>query len=144
MVWQKHQFKSYGVEFKTPDNWRVGINDTASQAYIECYSPDNSIYFFITSADNEKKSEPEIVLSYLKVTYTNSDFIREEKKKINNVDFLLSSGINKMNEIQTFIKLGVGTRRNKVIMIDSGYNDVNSADEDDLLNTIINSIAIID
>ncbi len=140
--WKKHRFKSHRVEFKTPGSWRVAINDTASQAYIECYSPDDQIYFFITSADNEKNSDPEIVLSYLKVTYTNSEFIREERLTINHIDFLFSSGMNKMNEIQTFIKLGVGVYKDRVYMVDSGYSRVNSDEDERLLTDIIESIKV--
>lgn len=141
--WEKHSFENYEFEFKTPSNWHVTINDSASQIYLECYSPDNQIYFFITSTENEKKSSPEIVLSYLKVTYENCEFIREEQKKINNVDFVFSSGINRMSEIQTYIKLGVGKHKNRIYMIDSGYSEVNSDEADNLLNDIINSIKAI-
>ncbi|MBL7995786.1 hypothetical protein JNM05_10485 [bacterium] len=141
--WEKHTFESYEFEFKTPSNWNVTINDRASQIYVECYSPDNQIYFFITSAENEKKSSPDIVLSYLKVTYENCEFIREESKKINNVDFVFSSGINRMSEIQTYIKLGVGKHKDRIYMIDSGYSEVNSEEADNLLNEIINSVKAI-
>jgi hypothetical protein len=141
--WEKHTFESYEFEFKTPSNWHVTINDSASQIYIECYSPDNQIYFFITSAENEKKSAPDIVLSYLKVTYENCEFIREETKKINNVEFVFSSGINRMSEIQTYIKLGVGKHKNRIYMIDSGYSEVNSEEADQLLNEIISSVKAI-
>ncbi len=141
--WEKHVFENYGFEFKTPSNWNVTINDSTSQIYVECYSPDNQIYFFITSADNEKKSEPEIVISYLKVTYENCEFIREEKQKINNVEFIFTSGINRMSEIQTYIKLGVGKHKNRIYMIDSGYSEVNSEEADNLLNAIINSVKAI-
>jgi len=141
--WEKHTFENYEFEFKTPSNWNVTINDRGSQIYVECYSPDNQIYFFITSAENEKKSSPDIVLSYLKVTYENCEFIREESKKINNVDFVFSSGINRMSEIQTYIKLGVGKHKDLIYMIDSGYSEVNSEDADNLLNDIINSVKAI-
>lgn len=141
--WEKHKFENYGFEFRTPANWNVTINDSASQIYIECYSPDNQIYFFITSAENEKKSAPEIILSYLKVTYENCEFIREEKKRINNIDFVFSSGINRMSEIQTYIKVGVGKNKNRIYMIDSGYSEVNSEEDDNLLNEIINSVKAI-
>lgn len=143
LQWEKHVFENYEFEFKTPANWHVTINDSSSQIYIECYSPDNQIYFFITSAENEKKSEPDIVLSYLKVTYENCEFIREETKKINNVEFVFSSGINRMSEIQTYIKLGVGKHKNRIYMIDSGYSEVNSEEADQILNEIINSIKAI-
>ena len=141
--WKRHTFKAYRVEFMTPNDWNIAINDSASQAYIECYSPDSQIYFFLTTADNEKKSEPEIILSFLKVTYANSDFIREEKQVINGIPFLFSSGINKMNEIQTYIKLGVGLHKNRVYMVDSGFNDVNSDDDEAILSTIIHSIKVL-
>jgi hypothetical protein len=141
--WEKHVFESYEFEFRTPANWHVTINDSSSQIYVECYSPDNQIYFFITSADNEKKSEPDIILSYLKVTYENCDFIREEKQKINNIEFVFTSGINRMSEIQTYIKLGVGKHKGRIYMIDSGYSEVNSEEADLLLNEIINSVKAI-
>ena len=141
--WEKHSFENYEFEFKPPSNWHVTINDSASQIYIECYSPDNQIYFFITSTENEKKSSPDIVLSYLKVTYENCEFIREEQKKINNVDFVFTSGINKMSDIQTYIKLGVGKHKDRIYLIDSGYSEVNSDVADNLLNDIIGSIKAI-
>lgn len=141
--WKKHTFKAYRVEFMTPDTWLISINASTPQAYIECYSADNQIYFFITVADNEKKSSPEIILSYLKVTYANSEFIREEQRDIDGVPFLFSSGINKMDDIHTYIKVGVGLYKNRVYMVDSGFNNVNSDEDEALLSTIINSIRVL-
>jgi hypothetical protein len=138
--WDKHQFKSYSVEFMTPSNWKVSINDSTEKHYIECYSPDEQLYFFLTSAENDKNTEIEIILSYLKVTYANSEFLDDERKKINNVEFIFSNGISRMNEIQTYIKLGVGKYKKMIFMIDSGYNNLESDDAEPLLEKIIQSI----
>lgn len=142
--WEKHKFKNYKLEFKTPPNWRVTVKDSSQKSYIECLSQDNQIYFFLTMAENEKKSNNEIVLSYLKITYGNAEFIREEQKQINNIDFMFTSGIAKLDELQTFIKLGVGRHKKFIYMIDSGYSEVNSDEADRLLNAIIESIKAID
>ncbi len=139
-TWDKHQFKSYNVEFMTPSNWKVSINDSTEKHYIECYSPDEQIYFFLTTADNEKNTEIEIVLSYLKVTYASSEFISDERKKINNVDFVFSNGFARMNEIQTYIRLGVGKYKKMIFMIDSGYNNLDAEDAEPVLEKIIQSI----
>ncbi len=138
--WQTHRFSSYSVEFITPDNWKVGINDSTEKHYIECYSPDEQLYFFLTTADNEKNTEIEIVLSYLKVTYANSEFLSDERKKINNVEFIFSNGVSRMNEIQTYIRLGVGKYKNMIFMIDSGYNNLENTEAEPLLEKIIQSI----
>lgn len=138
--WQKHQFKSYSVEFMTPSDWKVGINDSTEKHYIECYSPDEQIYFFLTTAENEKNTEIEIVLSYLKVTYANSEFLNDEHLKINNIDFIFANGVSRMSEIQTYIKLGVGKYKKLIFMIDSGYNNLDNPDAEPLLDKIIQSI----
>jgi hypothetical protein len=141
--WEKHKFRSYKLEFKTPPHWHVTVKDSAEKSYIECLSRDNQVYFFLTMAENEKKSTNEIVLSYLKVAYANADFIREEQKRINNIDFVFSSGIAKLDELQTYIKLGVGSYKKFIYMIDSGYTEVNSDEADRLLNEIIGSIKAV-
>jgi hypothetical protein len=142
--WEKHKFKNYRLEFQTPPHWHVTVKDSSEKSYIECLSQDNQIYFFLTVAENEKKSTNEIVLSYLKITYGNAEFIREEQKKINNIDFIFASGIAKLDELQTFIKLGVGNHKRFIYMIDSGYSQVNSDEADRLLNDIIESVKAID
>ncbi|MCB0834839.1 MAG: hypothetical protein KDC45_15325 [Bacteroidetes bacterium] len=138
--WETHRFEGHHLEFKTPPHWQVTIRSDSIQAYIECLRPDQDMYLFITSAINEKQSSPEIVLTYLKVTYSGCDFIRQESKKVNNIDFLFTSGINSMSEIKTFIKLGVGIYEDRIFMVDSGYSDVNNDEDDQLLNSILESL----
>jgi len=142
--WETHNFENYEIEFQTPSNWSVTIAQNFDQNYIECLSPDNQIYFFITSSENEKKSSNDVVLSYLKVTYANSQFLNEEQKKINNIDFLFTTGVNSLEDIQTFIKLGVGNHKKRVYMIDSGYNSIGSKDAEATLTRIIESMKAID
>ena len=142
--WEKHKFRNYRLEFKTPPHWHVTVRDSTEKSYIECLSQDNQIYFFLTMAENEKKSTNEVILSYLKIAYGNADFIRDEQRKINNIDFMFTSGIAKLDELQTFIKLGVGSHRKFIYMIDSGYSQVNSDEADQVLNTIIESIRSVD
>ncbi|NUM81753.1 hypothetical protein HUU42_13220 [bacterium] len=144
--WEKHEFKNYFVEFKTPSDWYVTFNTDSKEeySYIECVSPDNQMYFFITSTSNELKSSNDIILSYLKVTYSTSQFLLEEQKKINNIDFVFSTGITHLENIQTFIKLGVGNHKERVYLVDSGFNNVENKEAEKILQTIIESIRAID
>ncbi len=138
--WETHKFEMYNVQFKTPPSWNVDINNSGEKSYIECTSRDNEIYFFLTVAENEMKTTPEILLSYLKVTYGNCDFIREETKTIHGIDFLFSIGINTNQDVSSYIRLGVGKKKNWMYMIDSGFNNVNSDQDEELLNQIISTI----
>ena len=142
--WEKHEFPNYRVEFSTPANWYVTINDNTEKSYLECYSPDNQVYFFLTTAENEKKSTNEVVLGYLKVTYANSAFSTDETKKINNIDFIFTNGVSSMNETKTFIRLGVGNHKNFIYMIDSGYSTIDSKEAQETLDKIIASLRSVD
>lgn len=139
-LWEKYTFKSYQVEFMLPQNWTVAINDSGEKHYIECYSPDEQVYFFLTSAENEKNTDIEIILSYLKVTYANSEFVDEERRKINNINFVFSSGYTRMNETASFIRLGVGAYKKLIFMIDSGFSNPDDSEAASLLEKIYQSI----
>ncbi len=138
--WETHKFSIYNVQFKTPKHWNVNINDATQKSFVECTSRDHEMYFFLTVAENEKRTTPEIVLSYLKVTYGNCDFIREETKTINGIDFLFSIGLNTNNDVSSYIRLGVGKKRDWMYMVDSGFNNVNSDEDEKLLDQIISTI----
>ncbi len=142
--WITHQFKPYHVEFETPENWAVTINQNFDKNYIECFSPDESIYFFITYTENEKKSANEVILSYLKVTYANAEFTIDEEVSSRNLKFMFSSGISTLENFQTFIKVGVGSYKSHAFLIDTGYNDLNNAGAIVTINRIIESIRVLD
>ncbi len=138
--WERYEFKNYRVTFSVPKDWSVTINDSTEKSYIECYSRDQQTYFFLTTAENEKKSEIGIVLSYLKVTYKDAQFESDEYQKINNIEFVFCNGVSYMNEIQTYMRLGVGKYKDYIFMIDSGTNNLENNDARELLIKIIQSI----
>ncbi len=142
--WETHRFEPYRIEFQTPEDWYVSVNRDFDKNYIECFSPDESIYLFVTYTENEKQSTNDVILSYLKVTYANCDFTLDEEKTINKIHFLFSAGIATLDKFQTFIKVGVGNYKNHVYLIDSGYNDLNNEQAIGILNRIIESIKFAD
>lgn len=141
--WETHRFEPYRIEFKTPPHWQISINTDGEKSFIECYSPDSEIYFFITVAENEKKSDPDIVLQYLKVGSLNSEFIRDEARKINNIDFKFSIGIKTVNNYSTYIRIGVGQYKDKIYMLESGFSRVDSDASEALLDQVISSFKAI-
>jgi hypothetical protein len=142
--WETHRFEPYRIEFQTPSDWYITVNRDFDKNYIECFSPDESMYFFVTYSENEKESSNEVILSYLKVTYANCDFTLDEEKTINKINFRFTAGISTLDNFQTFIKLGVGNYKNHVYLIDSGYNDLANEEASRTLNRIIDSIKYFD